>query len=78
MYLTRYIKDCKWFAEQFPNEGEGSTLIWVRNVLYCSAKPKYFLGRLILWLICHILDPIINLVRFHSFHPGRKRKALKR
>ena len=74
MYLLHYVKDCKWFAEQFPYDGKGSKLLWVRNVLYCNAQPKYFSGRLIGAVIRHILDPITNLVLYHRLNPCRKRR----
>ena len=49
-YLVEYIKDCKRYMKLFPyhnEDGKGNKRIYVRNVLYCNAQPKYLLGRII-------------------------------
>ena len=46
MSFIRYIKDCIHFARIYPFEN-GSKRLWLRNVLYINAQPKYWHGRLI-------------------------------
>lgn len=46
MSFIRYVKDCVHYAKRFPLIN-GSRRLWVRNVLYCNAQPKYWHGRLI-------------------------------
>ena len=46
MYFINYVKDCIWYAKRYPLNG-GKFRIWIRNVLYVNAQPKYLLGRVI-------------------------------
>lgn len=46
MSFIRYVKDCVHYAKRFPLIS-GSRRLWLRNVLYCNAQPKYWHGRLI-------------------------------
>ena len=50
MSFIRYIQDCINFAKRFPL-GDGNKRIWLRNVLYCNAQPRYWHGRLIMKLL---------------------------
>lgn len=50
MYLFEYIKDCKEFMKRYPfnkNDKNSKRKIYLRNVLYVNAQPKYLLGRVI-------------------------------
>lgn len=52
MSIIRYIIDCRQFAKAFPfKKGKGKRMIWLRNVLYLNAQPKYLHGRIITWLL---------------------------
>ena len=46
MSFIRYIKDCIWFAKRYPLR-DGKFFIWLRNVLYVNAQPRYWHGRII-------------------------------
>lgn len=49
-YLITYVKDCVRFAKRYPLNG-GKFFVWIRNVLYVNAQPKYFIGRVITALL---------------------------
>lgn len=46
MSFIRYLQDCINFARRYPFQ-KGSRRIWLRNVLYCNAQPKYWHGKII-------------------------------
>jgi len=50
MSFLRYIKDCLDFAKEYPLNN-GKRLLWIRNILYLNAQPKYWHG----WLITKLL-----------------------
>ena len=45
--MIGYIKDCLEYAKRFPFKKGDKLLIWLRNVLYVNAQPRYWYGRLI-------------------------------
>lgn len=47
MSFINYIKDCIRFAKWYPFRKGNNLKIWIRNVLYCNAQPRYWHGRLI-------------------------------
>lgn len=47
MSFIKYIKDCIHFAKKYPFTHKGIKRIWLRNMLYINAQPKYWHGRLI-------------------------------
>ena len=47
MSFINYIKDCIRFAKWYPLRKGDNPKIWLRNVLYCNAQPRYWHGRLI-------------------------------
>lgn len=47
MSFIKYIKDCIHFAKIYPFMHKGIKRIWLRNILYINAQPKYWHGRLI-------------------------------
>lgn len=50
MGVIRYIGDCIKYAKRYPLK-DGDFKIWIRNVLYVNAQPKYIHGRIITRLL---------------------------
>lgn len=47
MSFIKYIKDCIHFAKRYPFKHKGVKKVWLRNILYINAQPRYWHGRLI-------------------------------
>lgn len=49
MNIIKYIKDCLCFMKRFPYKKENGTSfsLYIRNVLYINAQPKYLYGKLV-------------------------------
>ena len=46
MSFIKYIKDCIHFAKKYPFTHKGIKRIWLRNILYINAQPKYWISRI--------------------------------